>query len=457
MGLLPLAVMPGSFYPADASALSRTHQLRRAVWLSFCTAPFMACSELQDLSPHEWKALLHWLDTSGLALYFLDRLLELGRCDQLPSSVRERLEQNLRDNTERTADMIAEAHAIHRAFLSEDLSYALVKGLALGQAAVTRPELRSQLDLDFLIAEASAPRALRLLEARGYRLHTISGHTWEFKSSDAGIPRSLWELYKPSRHRCVELHVENGRPRLLARAEVRSLRGVEMPVLSAVDSFLGQGIHAFKHIREGSVRTAHLLEFRRGVVNRSAGDRYAPFWQKLRLMADERPQAPLALGMVTYLLFRTSAECAPNELTGWTTDALPAAARHWIDLYGQRIVLAGFPGNKLYRLLDRELNPVNEPSLARGLLRTGLPQLRLPPRIEHALPGETPAARMRRARRQLSFILFRLRFHVLEGLRLAWESRRWSRQMTALAQESQGISRSCQETEEMADKTMTSL
>jgi hypothetical protein len=35
--------------------------------------------------------------------------------------------------------------------------------------------------------------------------------------------------------------------------------------------------------------------------------------------------------------------------------------------------------------------------------------------------------RLSRYRLQLRFIRFRLRFHIVEGLRYAWESRRWRR------------------------------
>ena len=41
-----------------------------------------------------------------------------------------------------------------------------------------------------------------------------------------------------------------------------------MPVLSPVDLFLGQGLHAYKHVCSEFSRVAHLLEFRRHVLAR---------------------------------------------------------------------------------------------------------------------------------------------------------------------------------------------
>ena len=61
----------------DRSA-SREQQLREAVLLTFCDPPSSECTRLLKLSQLDWKLLLHWLDTSGLALYFLDRVRELG-------------------------------------------------------------------------------------------------------------------------------------------------------------------------------------------------------------------------------------------------------------------------------------------------------------------------------------------------------------------------------------------
>src|ERR1700728_1528990 len=39
---------------------------------------------LQNLSQKEWTKLLRWLDISGLALYFIDRMEELQLCNILP-------------------------------------------------------------------------------------------------------------------------------------------------------------------------------------------------------------------------------------------------------------------------------------------------------------------------------------------------------------------------------------
>jgi Uncharacterised nucleotidyltransferase len=397
-------------------------QIREAVLLTFCDPPSEACSRLRHLSGAEWQRLLPWLDTSGLALYFLDRLTELKQSEMLPPAVLARLQQNLADNTARTEGMLAEFSAIHREFQRAALSYATLKGFSLWPSSVPRPELRSQLDLDFLVAEESAREARRLLENRGYHLRAMSGRSWEFKN-DETPGASLKDLYKDVPYRSVELHIEpsvNGGSSLLARAEMCDFRDISMPALSSADLFLGQGMHAFKHICSEFSRTAHLIEFRRHVIARAN----APaFWSKLRARAEESPRAALALGVITLLITHVMGDFAPASLTSWTVDRLPARARLWVQIYGERTVFASLPGTKLYLLLQKELATSGIP--AKRSLRRALVPRRLPPLIVHAKPNETLLMRLRRYRTQLHFILFRLRFHTVEGCRYLRESLRW--------------------------------
>ena len=400
--------------------------MREAALLIFCGPVPHQCIRLQSLSEREWRRLLHWLDISGLALYFLDRIVELKFTDWLPPRVLARLQENLADNTERTRGMIAESIAIQLQFQEAGLSYAKLKGLSLWPSSVPRPELRSQFDLDFLVAADSAPAARRILEQRGYRLYIVSGRSWEFKLNEKpGV--SLKDLYKASPSHAVELHIESnvlGHSSALERTERRQLHGCSMPVLSPADLFLGQGLHAYKHVCSEFSRVAHLLEFRRPVLVRR-DDR--AFWSELQSTAGRNRRACLGLGVVTLLIEHVMGDFAPEALRDWTVECLPQSARLWVERYGRRAVFGNHPGSKLYLLLQRELEAVGVP--AKRSLRQILLPVRLPPAVIRAFPNETLAVRLRRHRAQLRFILFRLRFHVVEGLRYAWESHRWRRQI----------------------------
>lgn len=425
----PLASMP-TRRPDTASRFnSRQLHVREAALLIFCDPQPQACSRLWRLSDSDWQRLLRWLDTSGLALYFLARVNELKQSEMLPRHVLFRLQQNLDDNTARTEGLIAELSAIHREFQRSALRYAMLKGFSLWPFSVPRPELRSQLDLDFLVAEESADEARGILECRGYHLRAISGRSWEFKNDE--LPgKSLKDLYKNVPYRSVELHIEarvSKESSFLSRTEMCRFRGIDIPVLSPIDLFLGQGMHAFKHICSEFSRTAHLLEFRRHVLARYDDE---VFWGELRARAEESPKATIALGVITLLITHMMGAFAPESLTAWTVDRLPVCARLWVQLYGPGVVFASFPGNKLYLLLQKELAVSGIPG--KRSLRQALLPLRLPPLIMHAKVTETFSMRLRRYGTQVHFILFRLRFHIVEGFRYLRESLRWRRHMNGV-------------------------
>jgi hypothetical protein len=339
------------------------------------------------------------------------------------------LQQKLHDNVERTRGMAAESVAIQEEFQGAGLLYATLKGFSLCPEPVLKAELRHQFDLDFLVAEESASEARRILERRGYRLYAISGKSWEFKINERPV-FALRDLYKDSPGRAVELHIEaqSAGPRLLGRIERRDFHGIRMPVLSPVDLFLGQGLHVYKHVYSEFSRAAHLLEFRRHVLLRHDD---VGFWDGLRSIAGENPRAVLGLGVVTQLITRTMGDFAPEALTCWTADRLPRFAQLWIDLYGRRVVFDNFPGSKLYLLLQKELESAGAP--AKRSLRQILLPGKLPPAVIRAPARETLPVRMGRYRLQIIFVLGRLRFHIVEGLRYALESYRWRQYMNGTA------------------------
>lgn len=349
-------------------------------------------------------------------------MMNLQLSDSLPGFILARLQKNLEDNTERTQNMIAESVAIQQEFQSAQVSYAVLKGLSLWPYSVPAPELRLQFDLDFLVAEKSASRAKSILEQRGYRLYQAGPRSWEFKRNEKpGL--SFGDLYKAQPSHAVELHIEPDRPRRsspLARLELRNLYECNMPVLSPVDLLLGQGLHACKHVCSEFSRTAHLLEFRRHVIARRSD---IWFWRDLQNAAENNSRAALGLGVITLLITHVMDDFAPEELTKWTVRSLPEPAFLWVQMYGRRTIFGDLPGTKLYLLLQKELVAAGAP--AKRSVRQILLPCRLPSLIIRGFPGETLTVRLARYRMQIAFILGRLCFHFVEGLRYAWVSYRW--------------------------------
>ena len=406
--------------------LSHVQLIRQRVLLTFLDPLPEQCLQWQNLSTSQWRHLLRWLDYSGLALYFFDRITELQLGDLLPEPVFARLRQNLIDNTKRTRSMIAESIAIQQKFQATSLRYAALKGLSFWPSSVPKQELRSQFDMDYLVAEKDVQAARGILEREGYRLYATNGRSWEFKRNEfPGISRI--QMYKDTGSWAVELHVESSAsssPSQLERLEWRDLDGFRMPVLSPIDLFLGQGLHVYKHICSEFSRAAHLLEFRRHVLFHRDD---AFFWNSLQSRALENPRSIVGLGVVTLLITQAMGEFAPESMTSWTVDRLPRSVQLWVETYGHRAVLGSFPGTKLYLLLQQEIEALglsSKRSVRQSLIPSGLP-----PPVIRASPNESFSTRLGRYRMQLGLIFGRLRFHLVEGMRFAWESHRWRRQL----------------------------
>jgi hypothetical protein len=241
----------------------------------------------------------------------------------------------------------------------------------------------------------------------------------------------LKEMYKDTGSFRVELHtrpIGAGLDTGLQTLEWREFGGFAMPVLSPIELFLGQGMHAFKHICSEFVRTSFLLEYRRHVILRFDDQ---AFWRALRERAISHPRAAMGLGISASLISQTMGEFAPESLTSWTVDELPSSVKLWIKTYGDRAVLSSFPGSKLYLLLKRELYEPDE-TTRRPIWWSLFPSC-LPPSIIRAFPNDSLRVRIGRYRMQLDFICGRIRFHFIEGMRLAREARRWRRLMRQAA------------------------
>jgi len=417
---------PGFFH---ARSVYRELWMRQAILQSFCGTQAAQSLQLSHISDRQWRDLLRSMDIGGLALYFFDRMNELQLGHILPSEIQARLQENLKDNTQRNRSLIQESASIQTDFQQAHLSYAVLEEFSLSSLSVPKPELRHQFDLDFLIAEECAPEARRILEGRGFTLYGISGRSLEFKRNvTPGI--ALKDLYKESSSFFVELHLEYsalGNPRLRHRIVHQYFYDMQMPVLSPADRFWGQGLHAFKHICSEFSRASHLLEFYRHVIGRQEDH---AFWESLKLVVDEKPRVSLGLGVTTLLITGVMGEFALEALTKWTVDTLPHWARLWVDLYAQRIAFANFPGTKLYLLPRRELDSTDAP-LKRSLTRALVP-FRIPAPVISRSSTDTLSVTVKRHRMQIQHLFFRARFHVLEGLRFPWESYRWRRYMNKI-------------------------
>src|ERR1700733_3682707 len=123
---------------------------------------------LAGFNIRDWTRSYHWLDESGLTLYFLARIKELGMEAAIPQKVLLRLEENLADNRNRTAKLFEEFISLNEFFRKTGISYVNLKGFTLVPDISPNAALRCQFDLDFAIASRDVRRCEQLLIQRGY-------------------------------------------------------------------------------------------------------------------------------------------------------------------------------------------------------------------------------------------------------------------------------------------------
>ena len=165
---------------------ARSLRLKAAVFASFTEPAPSVRARLGEFTTRDWSRAKFWLDVSGLALYFLDRLVALDLQECIPESTLRQLHQDLVDNRERTAAHIQEARKVNTMLRGLNIEFAFLKGLTLPKESVRESALRNQADLDILIRDQDAPVVKTTLQELGYELDVVVGSTWEFKPAGWG-------------------------------------------------------------------------------------------------------------------------------------------------------------------------------------------------------------------------------------------------------------------------------
>lgn len=391
-----------------------------------------AFEQLSSLAPRVWEQSDYWLDASGLALYFYDLLCKRSASDLVPAGLLEQLRSNTRKNRRRTEALFRELVALNQSFSKAGIVYANHKGFTLCPHACPLPELRHQLDLDFLVIPEHLGAARNCLEERGYRRSAATQTTWEFKGGN-DVRRKRSDNYTMGTYRSVELHFASygyehraaRDPRLL-RLSSWTWRAKVLPALSPVDQLIGQALHLFSHFRNESTRPSWLLEFRNHVVARCDD---SPFWRELIKVASTDRHAPIALGLSILISSNVFGRFAPPAFEAWALGSLPPPIRLWAETYGVEAMLADFPGTKLYLLLESQLEALEgRPATA---IRTRLFPVRWMEQRFIPVRTETTTERLRRYALIGKFALFRLRFHAVEAFRISLALPRWHRLLRA--------------------------
>jgi hypothetical protein len=404
-------------------------------FLSFGDKTTFEPCQLRTGSAREWKSTMTWLDQSGLALYFLQRLQATHACSHLPTVVLLQLEQRLHDNELRVARLKEMFGTINRRFEDAGVQYAVMKGFSLVPEYCVDPSFRSQSDLDYLIAKDSIDGAQRVLIEQGFVLKEQSGEELSFWIP-AAEPTKWTQQYSPNGPWMVELHLSLWDQSLLRvplrlpeppfmHLRMQQWSGLRFPCLPRHLMFAAQILHALKHVLDGWVRLSWLFEINYFLRHEGTD---SSFWRPSDPPVAEETSLAEFSALISCLAVALFEAPLPSAIRAYGSHLCPSTqiwlrdyARGWLFEKVPRYELSFFSPAKLALFL-REQYASGPHADVDINIRSLFPWRRFKHLLEGRGPGTTT---MQAVGYKCRWLAVHLIYHAGANLRYAWELPRW--------------------------------
>lgn len=318
-------------------------------FLSFSSGCCGRIDAVEKLSGQQWTDVLQWLDDSGLAFYFLQKLKDKNATGVVPSEVLSRLERNFEANQLRVEDMSRRFGAINGRFDDASIRYIAIKGLSLIPEFCAFAPLRHQGDFDYLM-EGDVLAARRVLIDAGYIPKESRSTKESILISPGGEASRGAGQYSPQSRHAVELHTDiwdaslHGIPLIanlfsIERAKKREWKGLAFSALADEDAFLLQVMHACHHFFTLWIRMSCLFEIAY-FLNRRAGD--VELWNRIEERVGDSVVLREFVVIVSEMAARLFAVPLPPLVQVWG-ESLRPASRIWIEHYARRWTFCELP------------------------------------------------------------------------------------------------------------------
>jgi hypothetical protein len=397
---------------------------------------------LARFAPLDWERTMGWIDRAGLTLYLLQQLRDCGASEVLPAQVLARFEQNLADNSRRVDHLLYETGCINEKLDQAGVQYVVIKGFSLWPEFCSNPHLRTQCDLDYLVARQSLRTAQSVLLELGYEARrSAAAQEFAFERPLRRVPSQFDSPYNVETTPMVELHagiweevthhVPFEEPAFVLNSpKSKEWGGLRFPVLSDEDTLLLQVLHAFQHVLSYWAKLSWFFEIGRFMEKRSQD---SSFWKQFGQRLEGAPQLAEFSTIALELSANVFSAPMPEVAQHWRQFLRPSA-RLWLDNYGHSWALGErpphkskvFPDSKLSLFISGEYIP--DRRARRDSLRHGLMPWKIPgkqPSTFLAPVKNRPWTRVQARWLDIAFTIQRLSFHAGAGLRYLWELPHW--------------------------------